>query len=464
MPQYKLQALPSGTRIGVYEIKGVISTDWSGILYRAWNEHLNMNVIIKEYLPEGYAFSAKFNKDVSVYEYGLKQFLQLADQLAEIKHPNIVSVFNIMKFNGTAYLVMDFVNGTPLSKIHFHSFSSIDEELTKILKPLLNALQIIHNKKIVHGNINPANIIIRDDGEPVLINFASANIVLSDYCKQNHHSTCDDFSYIKDYHPDSRSSPDADLYSLGASLFYTLVGSKPESILSRKRSLNKNSSDPCQTALKQCEPGLSEELLKTILWMFNPNTKQRPQSATEVLEKLDRDCTESEKQKSNVKKLTSEPSHPWLLQFGIAGGIALVISGFWYNNTQNTVMSERLMSDDREKLLQVVSQQQIVPPQQSTRKKEINQYLLAAKKNLENLNLTTPPENNAYDQYQAVLSIDQGNTMALNGLKEIYKLYIKFIKSSAKKGELRKAKIYLKRAEAIQSNTPSILIAEKIKN
>ena len=464
MPQYKLQALPSGTRIGVYEIKGVISTDWSGILYRAWNEHLNMNVIIKEYLPEGYAFSAKFNKDVSVYEYGLKQFLQLADQLAEIKHPNIVGVFNIMKFNGTAYLVMDFVNGTPLSKIYFHSFSSIDEELTKILRPLLNALQIIHNKKIVHGNINPANIIIKDGGEPVLINFASANIALSDHCKQNHHSTCDDFSYIKDYHPDSRSSPDADLYSLGASLFYTLVGSKPESILSRKRSLNKNSSDPCQTALKQCEPGLSEELLKTILWMFNPNTKQRPQSATEVLENLDRDCAESEKQKSNVKQLTSESSHPWLLQFGIAGGIALVISGFWYNNTQNTVMSERLMSDDREKLLQVVSQQQIVPPQQSTRKKEINQYLLAAKKNLENLNLTTPRENNAYDQYQAVLSIDQGNTMALNGLKEIYKLYIKFIKSSAKKGELRKAKIYLKRAEAIQSNTPSILIAEKIKN
>ena len=461
MPQYKLQALPSGTRIGVYEIKGVISTDWSGILYCAWNEHLNMNVIIKEYLPEGYAFSAKFNKDVSVYEYGLKQFLQLADQLAEIKHPNIVSVFNIMRFNGTAYLVMDFVNGIPLSKIHFHSFSSIDEELTKILRPLLNALQIIHNKKIVHGNINPANIIIRDDSEPVLINFASANIALSDHCKQNHHNSCDDFSYIKDYHPDSRSSPDADLYSLGASLFYTLVGSKPESILSRKRSLNINSSDPCQAALKQSEPDLSEELLKTILWMFNPNPKQRAQSAEEVLEKLDRDWAESEKQKNNVKKLTSEPSRPWLLQFGIAGGIVLVMSGFWYNNTQYTVKSE----DRENKLMQVVSEQRIVPSQQltSNKEKEINQYLLAAKKNLENLNLTTPPENNAYDQFQAVLSIDQGNTIAINGLKEIYKLYIKFIKSSAKKGELRKAKIYLKRAEAIQSNTAASLIEENIK-
>jgi len=92
---------------------------------------------------------------------------------------------------------------------------------------------------------------------------------------------------------------------------------------------------------------------------------------------------------------------------------------------------------------------------------KIDQYLQAAKTNLEKLNLTTPPENNAYDQYQAILSIDQGNTLAIKGLKEIYKKYIKFIKSSTKNGHLRKAKIYLKRAEAIQSNTPVTLIIDK---
>ena len=465
MSQYKLQALPSGTRIGVYEIKSVISTDWSGILYRAWNEHLNAIVVIKEYLPEGYAFKAKFNKDDSVYKNGLKEFLQLANQLAEIKHPNIVSVLNVIEFNGTAYLVMDFVNGMPLSKMDSHLFSSINEELTKILKPLLNALQTIHSKNIVHGNINPSNIIIRDNNEPVLINFASANIALSEYCKQIEHSIPHDFSYIKNYHPDSRSSPDSDLYSLGASIFYSLVGGKPQSILSRKKTLDKTSRDPCQIALEQGEFGLNEDLLKTILWMFNPNAKQRAQSADEVLKKLENDCTENDKQESKVKKLTSKPSRSRLMLLGLAAGIALVLGSSWYNR-KHTIEPERLVSDNSgNKPLRVASNQKALAHQLATKKeKEINQYLQAAKTNLEDLNLTTPSDNNAYDQYQAVLRIDQGNTLAIKGLKEIYKKYIKFIKSSEKKGDLRKAKVYLKRAEVIQSNTPAIPIAEKIKD
>jgi len=367
MPQHKLQALPSGTRIGVYEIKGVISTDWSGILYRAWNEHLNAIVVIKEYLPEGYAFKAKFNKDTSVYENGLKEFLQLANQLVEIKHPNIVSVLNVIQFNGTAYLVMDFVTGTPLSKTHYHSFSSIDEELTKILSPLLNALKTIHNKKIVHGNINPTNIIIRDNSEPVLINFASANIALSEHCKQFQQNISHDFSYIKNYHPDNRFSPDSDLYSLGASIYYFIIGKKPETILSRMKALNNNKVDPCQTALKQNEPGLSEELLKTIFWMFSPNAKHRAQSADEVLEKLENGCAEGDKQKSKVKKLTLEPSHPRLLQFGFAAGLAIVVSGFLYN-VQHTTEPSRIMSDNRgNKTLQVTNNQKASAHQLATK-------------------------------------------------------------------------------------------------
>lgn len=457
MTQLKLQALPSGARIGVYEIKGVIRSDWSGILYRAWNEHLNSMVAIKEYLPDGYSFKAKFSKDVSVYEYGMKKFLQLADLLAEVRQPNVVSVHNVLQFNGTAYLIMDFVNGTPLSKIHDHFPTFTDAESKKILKSLLDALHAIHDKKIIHGNINPSNIIIRDNGEPVLINFASANIALLKYCKQIQQSTSPNFIAINNHQTDNQFSPNSDLYSLGASIFYSITNSKPETILARKKALNNNAPDPCQIAMEQVGAGLSEVLLKTILLMLSFKPEQRAQSACEVLENLDQETAESDKQKDKKVKLKAKSSRSWLLQYGLIGVFALIVIGFFYNIRQ-TIAPEDIRNDyGRNSLQLVVSEQENLELQLDIKQEqEINRHLVAAKSNLDMFNLTTPADSNAYDQYQAVLSMDQGNPLAIKGLQGIFKIYIKFIKSSVKEGKLRRAKIYIKRAEAIQPDSPEL--------
>ncbi len=139
MAKLTAQALPTGTLIGVYEIKDVLNSDWNSILYRAWNEHLNTIVILKEYFPSDYAVRdvdgktviAKSNTDESIFKYGMKRFLELAEQLEDIQHPNIISVHNALQFNETVYMATGFVRGTPLSKIHEGASHSFSDEKSK---------------------------------------------------------------------------------------------------------------------------------------------------------------------------------------------------------------------------------------------------------------------------------------------------------------------------------------------
>ncbi len=567
-----IQALPTGTQIGVYEIKDVICSDWNSILYRAWNEHLNTDVILKEYLPCDYAkrdadgktVVVKSSADDSTFKYGIERFLELAEQLADIQHANIVSVHNVLQFNGTVYMAMDFVHGTPLSKIEGSSLSFSDEKSTQILQALLNGLRIFHKKNNVHGNINPSNIILSVNGEPVLVNFASANIAFSEYIKQQ--ESTEEFNPAKNYHHGSLSNFSSDLYALGASLFFCLTGNDPAPIIERQSALNKNQPDPCQTALEKVKTESNELLLKTIQWMLNVNPQQRPQLAQEVLNKLEEESLEFDK-----NKYSGLPHTELLLPaLGITASIALLAGTIWFfiapegmsiasnGETKETLVietqrvgdvSNSLSSGSEISIETVVSSQVIdsIDKQDETlvrtvsssnpvdltelekqelsnttnhkeiamldsasiekpetsqpdkyekpisttnieissldatsvqtdflvddtnlgqeknqleqgqnKNEQISQYLAAAKKNVELFNFTTPFDNNAYDQYQAVLSIDKENADAIKGLQEMVTIYTVFIEKAIKEGDYGKAHLYIKRAEAIQADTQEI--------
>ena len=223
MTKLKIQALPLGAKIGVYEIKEVISSDWSGNLYRAWNEHLNAIVVLKEYLPSDYAVKAKFSKETSGYEYGIKKFIELAESLEEIHQNNVVKVHNILYFNKTSYLVMEFVKGGRLSEIQktFHSFADVETE--QILKSLLNALQAVHGENIIHGAITPSNIFIKENGDPVLVNFASADIALSDQIKKTQETGFLGFNYANNYYSKEQLSIRASCKTPNFTTLYLLV-------------------------------------------------------------------------------------------------------------------------------------------------------------------------------------------------------------------------------------------------
>ncbi len=539
--------LPTGTLIAVYEIKDVINIEWSSILYHAWNEHLNTMVILKEYFPNDYAVRdidgknviAKANTDESIFKYGMEKFLELAEQLEDIQHPNIISVHNVLQFNGTAYLAMDFVHGTPLSKIHegaSHSFS--DEKSKQTLHLLLNGLQTLHNKNSVHGDINPSNIILSMSGEPVLVNFAGASIALSDYIQQ--HNSQEEANP----HQEDLSSSSSDLYDLGASLFFCVTGQDPVPLIERQTALNKNQPDPCQTALDHKKTESNESLLKTIRWMLNIDPQQRPQSAQEVLTEMDQGNIESNNQKGAIN--SSDQPLTALILAGLAACLALIAGSVWFFTQQpspektiiasNSIEQEVIAKDkqtknnaakylseepetttalaefekpntkkinlpdsttsalksndlitqkEKEKIpstkLEVSKENSapLQPPEHSTeiaadhqenieltieQKEKIILHLAAAKKNVEHLNFTTPTDNNAYDQYQAVLSINKENTEAIEGLQQIFNIYIGYIEKAIKNGNFATAATYIRRAESIQANTPEIqYLREKLR-
>jgi len=503
MAQLKIQALPLGAKIGVYEIKEIISSDWSGNLYRAWNAHLNATAVLKEYLPSDYAIKAKFSKETSDYEYGIKKFIELAESLEEVHQNNVVKVHNILYVNKTSYLVMEFVEGGRLSEIQktFHSFADVETE--QILKSLLNALQATHDENIIHGAITPSNIIIKENGEPVLINFASADIALSYRIKQTQEAGFSEFNDTNNYHSKEQLSISSDIYSLGASMFFCLTGNDPASISSRQMALSKNKADPCYLSLKKVGNTLNEGLLKTVFWMLDPNPEQRPQSAGEVLIKLDSDAVKNKVQKGGLHKFYTKKSIINVMALGSIGTFVVMLSLYGLYSQQKSKTELRdlqtginqaiekkkaIISASTEQLLEKPSiateseNKQVIEANSRERNtftekdkvenkyigvqkdgatwltkrqvKKINKYLVAAENNIDKLNLTTPADNNAFDQYQAILEIDPKNKQAKKGLQNLSDIYTEVIVKALKRSRFNEASLYMRRLKALKLNTP----------
>ena len=109
------------------------------------------------------------------FQWGRANFLQEARTLAKFEHPSIVRVTRVFEANSTAYMVMGFEEGQTfdewLKQLHR---TPTQEELDAILRPLLEALQMMHRADFLHRDISPDNIIVRADGSPALLDFGAA--------------------------------------------------------------------------------------------------------------------------------------------------------------------------------------------------------------------------------------------------------------------------------------------------
>lgn len=116
--------LPVGTRLGEYEILEVLGRGGFGITYRAHDPNLNKVVAIKEYLPGEFAMRTARSTvvpnsaaDAADYKWGLTRFLDEARTLARFDHPHVNKVHRYFEANGTAYLVLEYIEGEPLSAL-----------------------------------------------------------------------------------------------------------------------------------------------------------------------------------------------------------------------------------------------------------------------------------------------------------------------------------------------------------
>jgi WD40 repeat protein len=238
-----LLALPSGTMLaGDYRIERVLGAGGFGITYLAEEQPLARRITIKEYFPADYAArdgavdaSPRSQDCAGDYTWGLDRFLEEAQTLARFDHPNIVRVYRYFRANKTGYMVLHFEEGQSFkSWLKSLGRAPRQNELDRIIAPLLEALELIHNSDFLHRDIAPDNIIIRKDGSPVLIDFGSARGEIAQHSMTVSALVKPGYSAYEQYATNSRQQgPWSDIYSLGATLYQAVTGNRPPDAPSR---------------------------------------------------------------------------------------------------------------------------------------------------------------------------------------------------------------------------------------
>ncbi|MWC29573.1 serine/threonine protein kinase [Paenibacillus sp. MMS18-CY102] len=223
---------------GKYKIRKVLHQSELSIVYAAIDVDSSEMRAIKEFYPKAIACRKPdhvsigcLKTDLSPTYYKLlEQFEREAMLLKELDHPNIVRYGDHFEANGTMYLVTSFHYGMTLSHKIQQMKAAQDEremsfttkEMVQIFNPLLDALSHMHAKQVVHRDIKPANIWLDQEGQPILLDLGSA----IRYNEPGPHPivTTPGYSPLELYSERSKQGPEADIYSLAATLFYVMSG------------------------------------------------------------------------------------------------------------------------------------------------------------------------------------------------------------------------------------------------
>ncbi len=271
--------LQSGTIIDQYMIERELAHGGFSSVYLARQLSDQVQVAIKEYLPRKFAHRTWNNivvphsdKTKTLFLKGRALFFEEAKVLAKLKHHNIVDVTNFFQENETVYMVMTYDYGVTLDKIIIDKSINKDEALLiSVFKQLLTGIDAIHQQQMLHLDIKPANILIRPDFDPLLLDFGA--IREYPHCKKTQQTKVltTGFSPIEQYSSGSLG-PWTDLYAVGASMRCCLSGKRLTPAPDRAK---KNTMIPAVKAYKRKFP---EYLLKAIDWAMEIQPEDRPQS------------------------------------------------------------------------------------------------------------------------------------------------------------------------------------------
>ncbi|MDH3234438.1 MAG: serine/threonine protein kinase [Alphaproteobacteria bacterium] len=234
-------ALPSGYEFAGFHIEGVLGAGGFGITYRARSQAGGETVAIKEYLPsglatrepDGYSVLPVSTDDTLDYGFGLDRFRAEAAVLAHFSHPNLVRTRDFFEANGTAYLIMDFVDGQSLYALLKPDRTLSAGELDEIVAPLLGGLEAVHAGKFLHRDIKPGNIVIQRDGAPVLIDFGAAREALGEKSQSLTSIFTPGYAPPEQYHRRGNQGPWTDIYALGATFYRCITGERPPPAVER---------------------------------------------------------------------------------------------------------------------------------------------------------------------------------------------------------------------------------------
>lgn len=284
-------ALPAGTVLldDQFTITGHLGIGGFGITYRAEDNVLGREIVIKECFPEDFCMRAGRKVVARTKAHGepvrsiVQMFMREARSLARLRHPNIVGVHRAFEENNTAYMALDLIDGPDLlTVLELGTMELTPARVREMVIHLLDAIEKVHEIDLLHRDISPDNIIIEKTGTPVLIDFGAAR---ADASRRTRAVTSllmvkDGYSPNEFYVAGMEQTPSSDLYALAATFYHVISGEAPTNSQARMVALASQNADPCKPLAGRIE-GYEAGFLEAIDRAMQLHPCDRMQTAAE---------------------------------------------------------------------------------------------------------------------------------------------------------------------------------------
>ena len=236
--------LPTGARLGEFELTETLGEGGFGIVYLAWDHSLDRKVALKEYMPSAIAFRVgqtevrpRSERHQETFEAGMKSFINEAKLLAQFDHPALVKVYRFWEANGTAYMVMPFYEGVTVRDAVRRLPEPPDEAwILALLEPLFHALAMLHASQCFHRDIAPDNVmLLAPNDRPLLLDFGAARRVIGDMTQALTAILKPGYAPVEQYAevPGLKQGPWTDVYALAAVVHWIITGKTPPASVGR---------------------------------------------------------------------------------------------------------------------------------------------------------------------------------------------------------------------------------------
>lgn len=234
---------PGSVLKGRYVVGRALGQGGFGITYIAWDNIFDRAAAIKEYLPPSLATRNTDGPSVTCasenlkedYEYGLRKFLDEARILAMFTDmPNIVGVRDFFRANGTAYMVMEYVDGITFKEYIARRGGKVRwDEAEGILSFVADALRAVHSHGLLHRDVSPDNIYITESKQIKLLDFGAARLALEAQNRGFSVVLKHGYAPAEQYKTNGSQGPWTDIYALAATYYTSVTGKLPPDALDR---------------------------------------------------------------------------------------------------------------------------------------------------------------------------------------------------------------------------------------
>ena len=518
-----VNALPPGTRFEEYRLDAVLGAGGFGITYRAYDANLDKFVAIKEYLPVEFATRTEAstvvphsNADAQDYHWGLTRFLDEARTLARFDHPHLNRVHRFFESNGTAYMVLEYVEGETLADRLSRERQLPEESLQRLLEEILSGLEVMHEAGYVHRDIKPGNLMLREqDGSAVVLDFGAARQAVGQRSKAITSILTPGYAPVEQYDGKvDRVGAWTDIYALGMVAYRCISGigdSELPDAVSRMLAHTKGGTT-LPPATEAGKGKYNVKLLEAIDWAMEVDEEARPQNVESWRQALAgggwRQGSAKPVRKPASQKTrdttTGRAGPNWsTVALTLVIVVLLGVSAWWgwqeypelfgENPGDAPLVTERAApaetktaSPDATGTGEAVADIEQTPFPEDTAQAapvkasaesvdldsvqparelsetsladedKVTRLLATAKSNLEAGRLTSPEWNNAWDNYQRVLELAPAHPDAIKGMEQVIEIYMELFGTALKQEAIGEAADYLAQVRDLYPGYPAL--------